>query len=316
MKHRVWIVVLTTVGIMLLVLSSAAAQSASPQLSLGTAFTYQGQLRQGSTPINGMCDLAFRLYDDVSAGNVIGSPITSTIPISNGLFTASLDFGASAFDGSARWLYIHVRCPAGSGEFTSLSPRQALTAAPYALFSASTGALKGQPLSGNTPLNGQTLKWNGSAWAPADDQVGSGGSTYSAGYGLALNGTTFSAVTSTIQARVSGTCAAGSSIRTINADGTVTCEPISGGGSGTITSVGAGAGLFGGGNSGAVTLTVNLAGNGSSNAVARSDHDHDFQYWRLNGNTGVGSGNYLGTLDNIALNLGTNGNVADRKSVV
>jgi hypothetical protein len=82
--------------------------------------------------------------------------------------------------------------------------------------------------------------------------VASGGSgtvtSVAGGYGL-TGGTittsgTLSVDTTTIQTRVSGTCAAGSSIRVIAQDGTVTCE--SSGGSGAVTSVGTGFGLLGG----------------------------------------------------------------------
>jgi hypothetical protein len=105
-------------------------------LALGTGFTYQGQLKSGSAAVNGACDLAFRLYDDPSTGNQIGSAITQTIPLTGGLFTTALDFGAGAFNGDGRWLDMQVCCPACSGGFTALNQRQALTAAPYALFAA------------------------------------------------------------------------------------------------------------------------------------------------------------------------------------
>lgn len=118
----------------------------SPRTSPGTGFTYQGQLKNNAALVNGKCDLAFRLYDALSGGNQIGSPITQTIPITNGLFTAELnagnEFGASAFNGEARWLEIRVSntCPAG-GTFTTLSPREALSAVPYAQYALSASSV-------------------------------------------------------------------------------------------------------------------------------------------------------------------------------
>jgi hypothetical protein len=64
--------------------------------------------------------------------------------VSDGLFTVQLDFGSNAFTGDARWLQISVRCPAGSGDWTTFTDRQELTATPYALFAANADYLDGQ----------------------------------------------------------------------------------------------------------------------------------------------------------------------------
>ncbi len=116
-----------------IVLHTAAAGGAP----LGTAFTYQGQLQQNGSSISGTCDLQVTLFDAETAGNLAASTLlVSPVTITDGLFTAQLDFGNSIFNGQDRWLEIGVRCPVGTGTFTTLSPRQKLTAAPYALFSA------------------------------------------------------------------------------------------------------------------------------------------------------------------------------------
>jgi hypothetical protein len=98
-----------------------------PQSLAGSAFTYQGRLTSGGAPVNGPCDFQFSLFDAASAGTQIGSTQPATnVSVMNGLFTVAIDFGGGAFNGAARWLEIGVRCPAGSGSYTTLSPRQAL----------------------------------------------------------------------------------------------------------------------------------------------------------------------------------------------
>lgn len=104
------------------------------QVPAGTDFTYQGQLKNAGAPLDGTADLQFRLFDANAGGAQIGPTVPrNALTIADGLFTVKLDFGTGAFDGDARWLQIAVRSPAGSGTFTTLTPRQALTAAPYAL---------------------------------------------------------------------------------------------------------------------------------------------------------------------------------------
>ncbi len=118
----------------LLLANQAFTNPAVAQTPLGTAFTYQGKLDQSGSPLNGTADLQFTLWDAATLGNQVGAmEQVSNVTVADGRFTASIDFGAAAFNGSARWLQIAVRSPAGPGTYTTLSPRQALTAAPAAL---------------------------------------------------------------------------------------------------------------------------------------------------------------------------------------
>lgn len=113
-----------------LVLPAAPRANAA---ALGTAFTYQGTLHQSGSPLTGSVDLQFALYDALTAGNPVGVMQTvNGVNVANGVFTVTLDFG-NVFDGAAVWLQISVK-NAGGGAFTLLAPRQALTAAPYALY--------------------------------------------------------------------------------------------------------------------------------------------------------------------------------------
>jgi len=113
-------------------LATAVAQ-ADP---LGTAFTYQGHLENGSGPVTDTCDFAFALYEDASGTMQVGTtqPVAG-VTVTGGVFTVgppNLDFGEGAFNGQARWLKISVCCPATCAP-VALSPLVELTAAPYAL---------------------------------------------------------------------------------------------------------------------------------------------------------------------------------------
>jgi hypothetical protein len=104
-----------------------------PEVAVGTAFSYQGRLSDNNAPANGQYDFVFTLFDALSGGNQIATPVNITNQtVSAGMFTVSLDFGSNAFYGDARWMQIGVRST-GGGTFTTLSPRQLLSAAPLAL---------------------------------------------------------------------------------------------------------------------------------------------------------------------------------------
>src|ERR1043166_4580851 len=99
----------------------------------GTAFTYQGSLNAGGTAANGVYDLRFAIYDNSVGNNLIAGPATNTaVAVSNGLFTVILDFGSGVFTGPARWVEIGVAAT-GTGVFTTLAPRQQITATPFAI---------------------------------------------------------------------------------------------------------------------------------------------------------------------------------------
>jgi hypothetical protein len=108
--------------------------------AVGSAFTYQGRLTDSGGPANAAYDFQFLLYDTLTGGSQIGATQTiGDLAVTNGLFTTTMDFGATAFDGNARWLEIQVRPGVSTGTYTVLSPRQPITATPYALWAKAAG---------------------------------------------------------------------------------------------------------------------------------------------------------------------------------
>lgn len=117
----------------------AVAGSVSAQVS--PAFTYQGRLEQAGAAYSGTADARFRVYDAATGGIELTDQVFQTLAVEDGVFTASLDFGAFTFIGDEVWLEIAVRTPAGTADpFTTLTPRQRVSATPYALY-----ALNGNP---------------------------------------------------------------------------------------------------------------------------------------------------------------------------
>ena len=109
----------------------------APVSAQNTAFTFQGKLSDGGAAANGQYDLRFTLYDVPSGGTALGASTLEDVTATNGIFTVRLDFGADVFySGSGRFLEIGVRPGASTAAFTTINPRQELTAAPYSIESA------------------------------------------------------------------------------------------------------------------------------------------------------------------------------------
>jgi hypothetical protein len=112
--------------------------TAPVRAAVGTEFTYQGQLIESGIPANGNYDFRLFLFNADAGGSQIGveAPF-SDVTVTDGLFQLNVDFGPGTFTGNPRWIEILVR-PAGSGTYTTLSPRQEVNPAPYAMHSRSS----------------------------------------------------------------------------------------------------------------------------------------------------------------------------------
>lgn len=155
---------------------TAFAQGEAMQGAVQTLFTYQGRLQQGGAPFNGSCDFQFSLWDALAGGAQQGSTLgINGVAVVEGLFAVQLDFG-DQFRGDERWLATAVRCP-GDANYTNLTPRQQLTAVPYAL-GLRPGAVIVQPAASARAIHGRATNSNGiGVWGESVQHVGVYGSS-------------------------------------------------------------------------------------------------------------------------------------------
>jgi hypothetical protein len=135
MKHTIKLVIAALLLTLNLQPTNLLAQS--------TAFTYQGRLNSGTNPVTGIFDLEFAICSTASGGSPNIAVTNAAVPVTNGLFTALVDFGAAPSSFATRWLEISVRTNGGTGGFVTLAPRQQLTATPYAFVALTAGNLTG-----------------------------------------------------------------------------------------------------------------------------------------------------------------------------
>lgn len=121
-------------GVLSILTLACLLHNACPIHAQGAGFSYQGRLSNAGTPANGNYDFQFSLYDTAAVGTGTQQGNTasvSNLPVTNGIFTVTLDFGAAAFPGASRFLEIAVK--AAGGSFMTLVPRQPVNSTPYAL---------------------------------------------------------------------------------------------------------------------------------------------------------------------------------------
>ncbi len=153
------------------------------QVPLDSEITYQGRLRIGGSLPNVATTVRFQLFDAPVAGALLGTDTNVVIP-NNGLFTTIIDFGFPPFTAALdeRWLELAVF---DGVAFNILTPRQPLTATPFALNAASAA-------SAVSAGNASTLDGiDSSAFLRSNvaDAYTAGTLTFNAGTTLDVNGT-------------------------------------------------------------------------------------------------------------------------------
>lgn len=220
----------------LLLLLATLAPPAGAQL-LGTAFTYQGSLKEAGAPAVGSFDFQFALYAQAQAGAALAAPVSLPgVLVGGGVFTVTLDFG-DQYIGQPRWLEIQVR-RAGTASYTLLAPRQALTPTPFALHAefVADGSVVGATVQ-DRALSGAKLALGAVTSAELADgsvtspKIADGAVTFSKIANNAVNSNHISPgsvgrnqVNGEIQQRVAGICPRGAPMIGIGVDGSPICD--------------------------------------------------------------------------------------------
>jgi len=109
--------------------------------AVDNAIAIQGRLTQDDTPVNGVYELTFKIYDVAGGGTALCSDNPTAI-IRDGLFNAEMDTCTSDdIDGRQLWLGLQI------GTDSEMTPRQPIYPVPYA-FSLRPGAIISGSLSG------------------------------------------------------------------------------------------------------------------------------------------------------------------------
>ncbi|MFO7682156.1 MAG: hypothetical protein R6X34_19105 [Chloroflexota bacterium] len=168
MKTKTMSIIVMSITLMLLLVGAAGAiaqrlptSPAAVEAIVASGISYQGRLTDpGGTPLNGTYTMRFVVYNASVAGSSLWDSGNLNIAVENGLFNVKLGVSQASFNGQALWLSIIV-------DGQTLSPRQEILPAPYALSLRPGAAIVGDALggseaalSGSAPATGTALRAN------------------------------------------------------------------------------------------------------------------------------------------------------------
>jgi hypothetical protein len=276
--------------------------------------SFQGRLTDNTgNPVNGPVNLTFRLYDAENGGTEIWSETKPGVNVSSGIYGVLLGaagWGTADFS-APYWLSVQV------GTDAEMAPRYTLASSPYAMRAkkaGDAGQLDGKAASVYLDLAQHTGTLPLAKGGTGTTSFAAGSVVFSNGMALAEDnanlfwddtsnrlgiGTTTPGATLDVRGGVNVTGNA-------SIAGTLTGATWNGG---TIGVAYGGTGLTASGASGNYLRCNNSIW--TSSPILVSDlpaHAHDASYWKLTGNGGTTAGtNFLGTTDNVALEMKVNG---------
>jgi hypothetical protein len=118
--------------------------------TVSSTFSYQGVLKEDGQPVTGNREMIFRLYSNDTCTQTVGSPMTYTVPVNDGLFNVSLLVDRLDFSGQALWLETEV-------DGTSVGC-QTIQAVPYALSLRPGAIISGTVPYSSDPYGGAVVK--------------------------------------------------------------------------------------------------------------------------------------------------------------
>ncbi len=165
MKTKTMSIIVISTTILLLLVGAAGALpqrlSAKPAVlnAVSSGISYQGRLTApDGAPLTGTYTMRFTVYDAAEAGTALWDSGNLDIDVEKGLFNVQLDVNPDIVNGQALWLSIII-----GGQ--TLSPRQEILPAPYALSLRPGAKIVGETLgatdaalAGYAPATGTALR--------------------------------------------------------------------------------------------------------------------------------------------------------------